>query len=372
MTLVIDIPQAYGRRPDFRDHDRAPHATVELQSNQDFLTAVLGDGRIHYASRRKLYVGAVYESGRKWNEAAYEVPTVSLGLQAIHQCFAAHIPLTLRPDTLWYMITHQIAEHVAQNSGRYASLFTRSPGERQKIKVRDDSLSYNEPSDWGRAIKLFHAPLIDAIGERTVELFLPHFSTTTVEDETAALVAFMNIISPFYEYTMKTMCHIPQVRLEGTAEDWRDLYIRTSVLASKFDLLRDYFADLLLVLQSIAETAAGTTPDEEFWRSIYKHNSTSGAEWVTGWITAFFAFTYGPGGATARQQFGWRGLMKARPSDSLKTNMLPSLVSTVPFVWENYDRNIDMSFAAGILGVDHDNGSLSPRLGFAVIEPSGN
>jgi hypothetical protein len=31
-------------------------------------------------------------------------------------------------------------------------------------------------------------------------------------------------------------------------------------------------------------------------------------------------------------------------------------------------RDIPMSFAAGVLGVDHVDGSLSPALGFAVIE----
>lgn len=370
MTIVIDVPQGYGRRGHTRmDHNRAPDATIELESNQGFLAAVLGSGRVHYTSRDKLHIAKVTERGRNYNYAAYDVPTVSLGLQAIHQCFAAHMPLELRPDTLWYMITHQVAEHVAQNGDHYAHLFTRAPGERQEIKVRDDSLRYDAPSEWGRAIDLFRTPLIEAIGERTVELFLPHFSTTTVEDETAALVAFMDIVSPYYEYTMQTMCHIPQVRLEGTAADWLSLYNRAESLAVGFDLLGGYFTDLLPVLQTIAQTAAGTTPDDEFWRSIYKYNSTSGAEWVTGWINAFFAYTYGPNGATPKGTFDWRGQEGKGWNQSFLTNMFPSHVSTVPFVWEYFGRNIDMTLAAGILGVDHaDNHFLAPRLGFAVAE----
>ena len=51
-----------------------------------------------------------------------------------------------------------------------------------------------------------------------------------------------------------------------------------------------------------------------------------------------------------------------------ETNMFPSHVSTVPFVWRYMDRRYDMCFAAGLLGVDDTDGFLSPQLGFAVLE----
>ena len=48
-------------------------------------------------------------------------------------------------------------------------------------------------------------------------------------------------------------------------------------------------------------------------------------------------------------------------------------MSSVPATWTyapdgNTDRKIPMGFAAGILGVDHDDGFLAPRLGYAVYE----
>ena len=80
-----------------------------------------GRGRFLYASRDKLCVARVPAEGWRGagagNAAVYEVATVSLGIQAIHQAFAAHVPLSLTPDFLWYLIVHEVAEYVRQNPG---------------------------------------------------------------------------------------------------------------------------------------------------------------------------------------------------------------------------------------------------------------
>jgi hypothetical protein len=66
---------------------------IELTSNQEFLGAVLGgQRRFLYASRDKLCVVSHPANDYRhesYNGAAYEVATVSLGIQAIHQAFAA-------------------------------------------------------------------------------------------------------------------------------------------------------------------------------------------------------------------------------------------------------------------------------------------
>lgn len=56
--------------------------------------------------------------------------------------------LSLTPDFLWYMVVHEVAEHVRQNPGRHGGLFTTAPESKQAIVVRDDSLRRDEPSDW--------------------------------------------------------------------------------------------------------------------------------------------------------------------------------------------------------------------------------
>jgi hypothetical protein len=300
------------------------------------------------------------------NGASYEVATVSLAVQAVHQAFAAHVALSLRPDTLWYFIVHEVAEYVRQNSTECAGLFTETPESKQTILVRDDSLSYDGPSDWQRSINLVRDPLAAKISDRTMTLFQPRFSTSTAEDETALLVALMDVASPYYSFEWQTMCGIPQIRLEGTPSDWRDLYDRTDLLAREFGGLHGYFADLLPVLQTIAETSGGTKPDEEFWRSIYKFGGGSGGPYVNGWITAFFAYIQNKDGRAIKENFNWRQTLNGY--GGYKTNKFPSHVTKVPFVWDYFGTRHNMAFAAGVTGVDYDDNFLSPRLGFAVVE----
>ena len=384
----VDLPvettcadgDGYGRSPSLTG------TRLDLTSNQEFLAAVLGGPRrFHCASRDKLWVvshaAASYLEEEFPGAEAREVATVSLGIQAIHQAFAAHVPLSLTPDFLWYLIVHEVAEYVRQNPGRHAGMFTDAAESKQTIVVRDDSLRPDDPSRWPRSIGLVRDPLRARISDYAMELFLPQFSITTEEAETALLIALMDVVSPYYRFEWYSLCGIPQIRLEGTAADWRSLHFRAEQLAREFDGLSGYFTDLLPVLQTIAETAAGTTLDEEFWRSIYKHGNRSGGPYVTGWITAFFAYVQTEDGPKFKGQagferpfdwrYGWRYL-NSTGWGGYETNDFPSHVSKVPFVWDDDGTRHDMALVAGITGVDFDDDAfLAPRLGFAVAETTG-
>lgn len=370
MTIVIDTPIRSSGYGYYENRHPTPDTATELASNEGFLDAVLGNSqRFHYSSRSTLHVVNMPFQGSRdktRNGASYDVATVSLAVQSIHQAFAAHVPFSLRPDTAWYFIVHEVAEYVRQNPATCASLFTDTPESKQTILVRDDSLRYNAPSDWQRSINLVREPLAAKVSDRTMELFLPRFSTSTVEDETALLVALMDAASPYYRFEWRTRCGIPQIRLEGNSSDWLDLYSRVEILAREFSGLNDYFADLLPVLQTIAETSNGTTPNEDFWRSIYKYDDGSGGPYVTGWITAFFAYIQTNNGPVLKDKFDWLGLNKGW--GGYRTNEFPSHVSKVPFVWDYFGTRYNMAFAAGVIGVDYDDSFLSPRLGFAVVE----
>ncbi len=331
MAIVIDTPIAADVSPG-RGH--APKAEIHLASNEPFLAAVLGQPtRFHYLSRSKLSV-AVDASASSGDPAAFDVASVSLGIQALHRCFATHTPFSLSPDFAWYMVVHEVAEYVKQHADAHADLFTRTPGVRQLISVRDDTLRYDAPSDWERAINLMREPISEMLADETIELFLPTFSTSSIESSTAILVAFMDTISPYYDFKVMTLCGIPQIRLEGTGADWSELVLRADRLAAQFDGLHGYFSDLIPVLEEISDTAAGGRDDNvEFWRSIYKRNDMSGGPYVTGWITAFFAHVMTPRGPRLKGRFDWVAAT-AEPFSGYTTNDFPSHISRVPFVWE--------------------------------------
>jgi hypothetical protein len=146
-------------------------------------------------------------------------PTWSLLLRAVHHSFAAHLPLSLSPDILWYAVVHEIAVHVRLNADQYAGVFTDTPGHRQTITVQDHSLLDQDP-DWSRSVRLILEPLQDRLGTDLTDLFLPQFSTTTPDDVSSALVALMATVSPYYRFEWETLCGIPRIRLEGRPHDW--------------------------------------------------------------------------------------------------------------------------------------------------------
>src|SRR6478609_4234406 len=148
----------------------------------------------------------------------------SLLLRALHLCFDAHLPLSLSPDLLWYAVVHEVATHVRLNADSYAGVFTDTPGEKRTITVRDDALLGG--ADWQRSLHLVRGPLRARIGDEVADLFQPAFSTTTPVEASAVLIALMDVVSPYYDFRWVTLCGIPRVRLEGTAQDWRLLVSR--------------------------------------------------------------------------------------------------------------------------------------------------
>ncbi|MER8182232.1 DUF4419 domain-containing protein [Kitasatospora sp. NPDC094015] len=347
MPFELDLPLGTDAEGDARAAEFA--AGLAELGNERFLRAVVGAPvRLHHRSTDRL-------TGRPSTRPEVTEPTSSLLLRALHLSFAGHLPLSLAPDVLWYAVVHEIAVHVRLNSAVYAGLFTATPDERQIVEVRDD----RAPEDWERSINLVREPLRALIGERTADLFLPAFSTTTPADATAALVALMDVVSPYYQFRWRTLCGIPRIRLEGTAADWQLLADRARGLAAHFPALAPWFTALLPVLDTIASTAAGHGVDQEFWSSLYKYRAFSGGSQVTGWINAFFAHRYTDEGPSPRTEFG---------PGSAGGGQFPSHVSRVPFVWTNPVGTFGMAFLGGVLGIERDGEWIRPRLGHAVVE----
>ena len=334
-------------------------------SNIQFLASVLGDFRVHALSREDLPSLFAAPGG---DDGPDLLPN-SLLLATLHHCFAKHIPLSLSPDVLWYVIVNEVATHVRTEPERYRHLFSNSSGQ-VRLQVRDDTLVYGgQNNDWSAAIGLFLQPLRKHIAPEHVGLFVKGFSTSTVEAETAALVTFMDVVSCYYSFELMTLCGIPRIRLEGAAEDWRDLHGRAVKLSAMFSGLRTYFDHLLPVLAKLSAAAEGEK-DNDFWKSIFKLSGGSGGPYINGWITAFLAHKQMPAGLVEKPKglFAWE---KPRAFGGFQQNEFPAHVSKVSFVWNYLRREIPMWFVSGILGVEWEEGFLRPRLGYGVLEPLG-
>ncbi len=337
----------------------------------------------------------------------YSTAQVSLLMQALHAAFAEHVPFSLAPETAWYMIAHEVAVHIRLNVDRYRGYFTSSP-EKDTIHVRDDTLVYGSPDNlWGRSINKIRDPIAEKVPQPTIQLLLPQFSTSSFESDTALLVLFLDIISNYYDALVYTLCGVPAVRVEGTVDDWQTVVNHAEMAQSEFSGLKPYFKDLLPVLREIAGAVGGQEPDPEFWASIYKYKDkvSSGGPYINGWITAFFAHTLTPCESAMRQNPDWRsrairtksaprqnpdrGWVRVpfptrfaprqnldwrrtaeSPFGGLTSMQLPVHLSKVPFIWDYFGTQINMAFMTGMMGVEYD-GFLNPKLGYAVLEDTG-
>jgi hypothetical protein len=204
-----------------------------------------------------------------------------------------------------------------------------------------------------------------------LDAMLPAYTTETPESRVASLISFMDAASPYYQYSVRTMCGIPRIRLFGTVEDWRLLLACARKLAERFDAhLGVYFKHLLPVLKKITEQADPATPvDDGFWRSIYKRDSSSGGDEVTGWATALVHYLKQPDGKLVEKDS--RCADWSRPTNhrvaGLKHDGFALHLASVPFTWKLVNMKLPMKFVGGILGVDDEDGFLTPCLSYAVV-----
>jgi len=324
----------------------------------------------HFVSRDSVLLPEITGEPGKYEAVGTEdTLEVSLFMQALHAAFAEHVPFSLAPQIAWYMIAHEIAVHIRLNANNYRGYFTAS-AERDTIFFRDDSLIYGSPYNfWSRAINKVREPMAEKVPQATIQLLLPHFSTSSVESETALLVLFLDIVANYYDLRLFSLCGIPAVRLEGDTSDWQTIVNHAEMAQREFTGLKDYFTDLLPVLREIAGTVGGQEPDPEFWSSIYKYKDASGGPFINGWITAFFAHKMTSQGFMLRDDLDWRKQAQQEFSGFTSTD-LPVHLSKVPFVWDYLGRTINMAFMAGVMGVAHD-GFVNPKLGYAVLEEMG-
>ncbi len=278
----------------------------------------------------------------------FGAPT-SLMIQTLHGAFSGHRPISLRPDTVWYMIVHEVATHVRLKSDLYGHVF----GALATTQV----IRTSQVGDWPTTIEQVGMGIMNRVGNDIMNLFLPAFTTTTREDQLAVIVALMDTISPYYKFHIDSVCHIPEIQLEGEPVDWAILVTRTRQLREVFPQLQQYFDHLLSVLVKIEETVRTHKVDLSFWSSIYKYESGSDNHWITGWITAFLAHFQTPQGPQPREYFG---------DIALTPDQFPSHVSVVHFLLND---TTPMMLAGGVTSVTHSGGFLVPRLGVAVAGP---
>jgi hypothetical protein len=151
-------------------------------------------------------------------------------------------------------------------------------------------------ADFGLFANLMVKEIDQAVVDPTLKKWMvPSFSTTTPNDLVVASVMVMASLKSYFVYVCCIDCGIPQITLEGTREDWLDIFRRTNKLveygpeaAAWRDLLKPVLARFV---RSFDEGWAESKEGREFWQRIaHDEAGGSGPSYFSGWITAFCTF----------------------------------------------------------------------------------
>lgn len=204
--------------------------------------------------------------------------------QAVDLAFNEHRPLRLTPDALWITLVQGFGIHIRENAESLRGRFVQHEG-RQKLSV--EVVAVPTGGQWRDLVACFVEQSAAHLGPGTVELLTHPFSTTGPDEQMVFRVALMDAFAEYFEYQMVLICGIPEVTLEGTPDDYRDLKRRVEVMGEYG--LRFWTDQLLPICDQWIATAEGR-PDVEFWKAIHRPEKIYGGHLVTGWLARLFPY----------------------------------------------------------------------------------
>jgi hypothetical protein len=303
-------------------------------------------------------------------------------IDAVHLAFSQHRPLTLSPDAIWLVIAQGFGHHVAENSEALRHRLVRHQGRRELVTSVYDDLSL---ASFESAIAAFSSQIREATDPVLYETLVCDFSTTTPAIRTASEVALMDCFSSYFDYSMRCVCGIPKITIEGSLDDWQRIRARVEVIETYG--LGWWVSRLRSILDEFVLAASGH-PTREFWKAIYKPEKAYGGDVATGWIADLFPYL---GDAPDRRRnlvFEHDRDDWALPVDKgVKTSSsplspfnvkgvspasFPSGLSSVPIkVKFTTGGSADVDLVAGFFAVEQNpsNLALSPVIGWSVAEP---
>lgn len=188
-------------------------------------------------------------------------------------CWGRHYGVVISPTILWNMVLSNLAFEVNRVPDTYRKYFTDSDEKKEIVVTQGGYLI--DP-------QLLINKLRGLIPDDNMGDFFPKFSTDGDMSVLANQIAFLDMVSPYYNYGM-LLCGIPKVKVLGTNEDWQWFMNHLGKLTGLLEEANDY---LVGVAVRVAEIAQETADYSELF-SLERCGSGSQVE-VTGWIRDFF------------------------------------------------------------------------------------
>jgi len=291
-------------------------------------------------------------------------------LRGVHLAFSNHLPLVLSPDSLWTLIMTGVSQHIKHNAETLRSVLVQHK-KKKTLVVEDNNLVMGEstPRDWELVTQMIFEELQkDVTHPSLVSLGLCNFSTSTPTEKIVSQMVLFDALSPFYSYSLLTLCGIPEIRLSGTRHDWQVILDR---IASLNSIGLEWWTPALcriikMFLRRFDERELSEN-DVTFWKSMYKYNDHCGGPYVHGWVTALFPYIHN----------GENDAALVRNDHMIEYWMrdfeFAEAVSDVPFIWNYLGEDFDMRMVAGFTGATQDRttGEIHCEMAWAITHQDG-
>ncbi|NUO02222.1 MAG: DUF4419 domain-containing protein [Saprospiraceae bacterium] len=304
---------------------------------------------------------------------------------AAYRAYSDHRPLTISPDMVWLIIVQGFAMHVNENAEALRKRFVDFDGKTNIDVQRNDFVKGDPNNKWEEVFPEFSYKIGEYTGQTLKDLVVANFSTSGNIEKAAFEVSLMDAMDHYFSYSFSILCGIPEIRLEGTPEDWALIEEKAQQLA-QYDL-NWWIKDLAPILREFTLAAKGSV-NQHFWEDLFKIDYLDvvcGEEpSMTGWMVKFFPYL--PGLKGEEDEIAARNPLVGRDIKSFfkkgrsgkKEYMGPKIagsdfatgLSKAGFIFNDNGRLYKMEFNAGFIGIsqDHVTKALRPEMGWAVID----
>lgn len=297
---------------------------------------------------------------------------------AIHEAFARHYELKLKPTDLWTTIIQGISDHINSNPEKYRNVFVDHQDQKQLEVDRNGFVMGSKDNDWAGVFAELSCQIRDNVKTDLPFIITKPFDCSTATTQLVAHVTCMAAMQSYFKYQCNTLCGIPKITLEGSVDDWQELRNRLDYLQLATIDLKEWHHALSFVLDHCLQARKGN-PDHRFWNSFYKYKSHSGGDDTNGYYLLLFPdYINKLKGYVDTKQDEWgRKIVFEFPKKWSTDVQLPKehrypfkfgMVST-PFVWKVGDIKHQMTLYAGLgdANVDNEKFTSSTTYGWKLV-----
>lgn len=196
-------------------------------------------------------------------------------LKYLDDAYSRDYGIIIRPDFIWFSILCEISSTIKNDPETFRKYFTKSK-EKENILVHSDGIEL--PVDEILEIVLNKLP-----SEIDEKLIVPNFTTLDEKSKFAFKCAFLDTVSPFYNYGVK-WCGYNKIKVLGEQSD----YILIGETLQKWSLiipeLKNYYEKCQLCINDIITN----WDDVEFWKNICKTENGYTEKRIDGWFKRFY------------------------------------------------------------------------------------